>query len=48
MVGYPHDLFEDVIENILEFHDYDDASLILRPLGDALMNGVIHLFMRMF
>jgi hypothetical protein len=26
IVGYPHDISEDVIDNILDYNDYDDAS----------------------
>jgi hypothetical protein len=46
-VGYPHDIFEDVIDNLPDYHNYGDASAHIRAFTNVLMSGVIHLFMRM-
>jgi hypothetical protein len=36
MVGYPHDISEDVIKKMSEFHDYDDASAHIRDFGRCI------------
>jgi hypothetical protein len=36
MVGYPHDISEDVIKNIPDFHNYDDASAHIRAFGRCI------------
>jgi hypothetical protein len=48
IIGYPHELPEIAIENLPDFHNYGDAKLTSKPLGSVLVNGVIHMFMRMF
>jgi hypothetical protein len=47
IVGYPHDISEDVIDNIPDFHNHDDGSAHVRAFTNLLRNGVIHLFMKM-
>jgi hypothetical protein len=36
MVGYPHDISEDVIENMYDFHNYDDVSAHIRAFGRCI------------
>jgi hypothetical protein len=36
LVGYPHDISEDVIENLPDFHNYDDASAHIRAFGQCI------------
>jgi hypothetical protein len=48
IVGYPHNISKDVIDNVPDYNNHDDASTHSRPSHDVSMNGVIHLFMRMF
>ena len=48
IVGYPHDVSRDVLENTPDYCDHDDANTHIRASINVLMNGVIHLFMRMF
>jgi hypothetical protein len=33
IVGYPHYISEDVIENLSDFHDYGDACAHVRAFG---------------
>jgi hypothetical protein len=36
IVGYPHDISEDVIENIPDYHNFDDASAHVRAFGHCI------------
>jgi hypothetical protein len=36
IVGYPHDISEDVIENLSDFHDYGDACAHVRAFGQLI------------
>jgi hypothetical protein len=36
IVGYPHDISEDVIENLPDFHNYGDASAHIRAFGQCI------------
>jgi hypothetical protein len=47
IVGYPHDISEDAIDNIPEF-DHNHAGAHIVAFTKFIRSGVIHLFMRMF
>jgi hypothetical protein len=36
IVGYPHDISEDVIDNIPDFYDHDDASTHIRAFTKCI------------
>ena len=35
-VGYPHDMSDDVIDNIPDYHNFDDASSHVRAFGHCI------------
>ena len=36
IVGYPHDISEDVIDNIHDYHDFDDSSAHIRAFTQCI------------
>ena len=36
IVSYPHDISDDVIETLSDFHDYGDASAHVRAFGQLI------------
>jgi hypothetical protein len=36
IVGYPHDISDDVIENLSDFHDYGDACAHVKAFGQCI------------
>jgi hypothetical protein len=48
IVGYPHDISEDAIDNIPDFFDHTHAGAHIGLSLSLSRSGVIHLFMRMF